>query len=458
MKKLLCIFISIILCFSFGMTAFAGEDDTAPSDNQSASQPRLMVESYTLSKPDLKPNESATLEIKLKNHSLKKNINNIAITLSDEANEISTIGVNSGYIDKIIPNATYTYTATIRATKTASEGVHKLAVSLEYEDDDYTQYTSTSQISINVTKKKKAKKAAKKKTTQNASRPQLIVTSYSLDGKYVSPSKSANLSVILKNESKDKSIKNLKLTISEEKNDIKFKRETFFVDEIKPKGTYTLNIELTAAKTAEIGEHKLVLASTYEDKYFTSFESSDNILINVKQKTALDYDGIILPKKLTQDDTATMEVNLMNTGKSAIRNAKISFDIDGLETGGVLFIGMIKAGESKTGSANFQVSSSKLGDVKGTATLSYEDDFGKSYSESISLSSTIIKKKAVKSDSDMDKKKSKFSLWWLFLLIGLAIGGGVGAIPFYSYCETGNTQPLLPHMETIKMPFPAKAL
>ena len=118
----------------------------------------------------------------------------------------------------------------------------------------------------------------------------------------------------------------------------------------------------------------------------------------------------------------------MNTGKSAIRNAKISFDIDGLETGGVLFIGMIKAGESKTGSANFQVSSSKLGDVKGTATLSYEDDFGKSYSESISLSSTIIKKKAVKSDSDMDKKKSKFSLWWLFLLIGLAIGGGVGAI------------------------------
>ena len=156
MKKLLCIFISIILCFSFGMTAFAEEDDTAPNDTQSASQPRLMVESYTLSKPDLKPNESATLEIKLKNHSLKKNINNIAITLSDEANEISTIGVNSGYIDKIIPNSTYTYTATIRATKTASEGVHKLAVSLEYEDDDYTQYTSTSQISINITKKKKA--------------------------------------------------------------------------------------------------------------------------------------------------------------------------------------------------------------------------------------------------------------------------------------------------------------
>ena len=428
MKKLLCIFISIILCFSFGMTAFAGEDDTAPNDTQSASQPRLMVESYTLSKPDLKPNESATLEIKLKNHSLKKNINNIAITLSDEANEISTTGVNSGYIDKIIPNSTYTYTATIRATKTASEGVHKLAVSLEYEDEDYTQYTSTSQISINVTKKKEAKKPTKKATTQNASRPQLIVASYSLDGNYVSPSKSANLSVILKNESKDKSIKNLKLTISEEKNDIKFKRETFFVDEIKPKGTYTLNIELTAAKTAEIGEHKLVLTSTYEDKYFTSFESSDNILINVKQKTALDYDGVILPKKLTQDDTATMEVNLMNTGKSAIRNAKISFDIDGLETGGVLFIGEIKAGESKTGSANFQVSSSKLGDVKGTATLSYEDDFGKSYSESISLSSTIIKKKAVKSDSDMDKKKSKFSLWWLFLLIGLAIGGGVGAI------------------------------
>ena len=39
MKKLLCIFISIILCFSFGMTAFAEEDDTEAPPSFGAMDP-----------------------------------------------------------------------------------------------------------------------------------------------------------------------------------------------------------------------------------------------------------------------------------------------------------------------------------------------------------------------------------------------------------------------------------
>ena len=234
------------------------------------------------------------------------------------------------------------------------------------------------------------------------------------------------LRVKLKNESSDKEIKNLKLTLSEEKGNINFKKESIYAGTIKPKGTYTLNTEISASKTAEIGEHKIVLSGEYEDKYFTQFSSSDNLTVNVKQKTQLDYDGIILPKKLTQDDTATMEINLMNTGKSLIRNAKVSFDIDGLQTGGILFFGEIKAGENKSESINFQVSSTKIGKTKGTATLSYEDEFGKTYSEKIKLSSEIIKKKEVK-ENNQEKKSEKFPFWWLFSVVGLAVGSIITA-------------------------------
>lgn len=443
MKKIICIFLSFILSCSLCVSAWASEeakneDESSTSfsqtsstseTTQNASQPKLLVESYTLSKSRLYPNESATLELKLKNYSQKKSVENIVLTISDETGEINTTSLNSNYIGKIEPNGEFILTHTVKVSKNASEGTHKLSINCEYEDKDYVSYTTSSQIPITVLKVKETTtkpSTTEKETTLNTSKPLLIVVSYSLENDCVSPSKSAMLRVKLKNESSDKEIKNLKLTLSEEKGNINFKKESIYAGTIKPKGTYTLNTEISASKTAEIGEHKIVLSGEYEDKYFTQFSSSDNLTVNVKQKTQLDYDGIILPKKLTQDDTATMEINLMNTGKSLIRNAKVSFDIDGLQTGGILFFGEIKAGENKSESINFQVSSTKIGKTKGTATLSYEDEFGKTYSEKIKLSSEIIKKKEVK-ENNQEKKSEKFPFWWLFSVVGLALGSIITA-------------------------------
>ncbi len=126
-----------------------------------------------------------------------------------------------------------------------------------------------------------------------------------------------------------------------------------------------------------------------------------------------------------------MDVNLMNTGKCMVRNSKLTFDIDGLETGSVLFIGEIAAGESKTGSANFRVSTDKLGEVKGKASLAYEDEFGNSYSKEIDIS-TVIEEKP-KSEEKKDEEETfntKFPKWWAFLIAGIASGGLVGfAVP-----------------------------
>ena len=437
MKKIICTFLSFILILSLCFSAFANEDENSDASSsadssiettQNTSQPKLLVESYTLSKSQFLPNESATLEIKLKNYSSKKSVNNITVSISDETGEVSTQELNSNYISKITPNGEYVLTKTLKVSKSAVEGTHKLGISCEYEDDDFVSYTTSSQIPITVLKVKETttKPSTTKETTQNASHPQLIVASYSLESGFISPSKSSTLHITLKNESKSKTIKNLKITLGEEKGNIKFKKESVYIGDIKPKATHTLSLEISASKTAEIGEHKIVVSGEYEDKYFTQFTSTDNITVNVKQKTGLDYDGIILPKRIVQDDTVTMEINLMNTGKSQIRNAKISFDIDSLQTGGVLFFGEIKAGENKNESVNFQASSTKLGKINGTATLSYEDEFGKTYNEKINLSSEIIKKKITK-ETDEEKKTAKYPLWWLFSIVGLVLGSIITA-------------------------------
>ncbi|MDE6111119.1 MAG: hypothetical protein K2F65_04290 [Eubacterium sp.] len=263
-------------------------------------------------------------------------------------------------------------------------------------------------------------------TTQDGSNPRVMLTSYSIADNCISPDKEKELEIVIKNYSPKKAISNIKLSLTEDSGDIKIQGTgTKYVKKISANSTYTWNVTLLASKTAQTGEHKLALSVEYEDKYYNSYSASDTICIDVKQTIGLDYDSVQLPAKVTQGNTETISPNLMNTGKSNLRNCKLSFNIDGLESGGVLFIGEIPAGESATGSANLRVSNNKLGEVKGTVTISYEDEFGKAYSKKVDVSTTIEEKKEVVEEQEK-KEEKKNPLWWLFLIIGIAAGGAIG--------------------------------
>lgn len=267
----------------------------------------------------------------------------------------------------------------------------------------------------------------KAETTVDASQPRLMVTSYKLDGDSVSPDKNSTLEITIKNFSSTKSVRNIKLSLLDESGEIKADGTgTQFVERIYSGSTYTWSIPIVVSKTAQIGEHKLSLNMEYEDKYYTAYSSSDTLIINVKQSVSLDYDGILLPAKATQNSTETISPVIMNTGKSTIRNCKITFDIEGLNSGGTVFIGEIPASESKTGTANLRVSSDMLGKTKGTATITYEDEFGESYSKTADLSTTIVE--PVVQVEEAEEEQKKYPLWWAFALAGLTIGGTIGFI------------------------------
>lgn len=264
----------------------------------------------------------------------------------------------------------------------------------------------------------------------DGSTPRLMVTSYKLDKDYVTPGETAKLTVNIKNFSPSKAVKNIKLSIGGSE-DIKIDgMGTEYVKQISAGSTYAWEISLTAAKTAQEGEHSLTVSMEYEDKYYMSYGASDELRLTVKQSIGLDYDGAVLPAKVIQESTETVTINLMNTGKSTLRNCKIDFDIEGLESGGTAFVGEIYAGESAVGSANLRVSSTMLGETAGKITIFYEDEFGESYSKTVDVSTTIAEKIVVNNTADEEEEQAKYPLWWLFGLIGLALGGGIGcAIP-----------------------------
>ncbi|MFR5876890.1 MAG: COG1361 S-layer family protein [Eubacterium sp.] len=264
---------------------------------------------------------------------------------------------------------------------------------------------------------------------EDASMPRVMVTDFSVDGGSITPNKKSEVTITFKNYSKTKAVKNIKLSLTEESGDIKpVGTGTQYVEKINAGKTYKWTVKLTASKTAEIGEHAITVACEYEDKYYTQYTASDIIRVNVKQSVGLDYSGVQLPAKVTQADTVTLEISLLNTGKSNIRNCKLDFDIEGLESGGSTYIGEIPAGESTAGTANLRVSSEKLGTVSGTVTISYEDEFGKEYKKTAEVSTAIVEKVIEQDDDEEEEKKNP--QWWAFLLGGVVLGGGVGcAIP-----------------------------
>lgn len=267
-----------------------------------------------------------------------------------------------------------------------------------------------------------------KETTQDASTPRLMVTNFKVDGGSLTPNKKSTVTVTLKNYSKTKYIKNIKLSILEESGDIKpVGTGNKFVDVIYAGSTYIWEVELTASATAGIGEHAITISSEYEDKYFNSYSGSDVVRANVKQSVGIDYSGVQLPVKVYPDDTTTMEIAIMNTGKSNIRNCKIDFDINNLESGGTTFVGEIAAGEQGQASANLRVGK-EFGDTEGTVTITYEDEFGKSYTKKQKVNTTVVERPI--EPVEEEEAQPKYPLWWAFLLGGIALGGAIGsAIP-----------------------------
>ena len=262
--------------------------------------------------------------------------------------------------------------------------------------------------------------------TEDYSTPRFMVTGYELNKDSITPGKKAELQVTFKNYSTTKAIYNIKLSLSDPSGEILTTgMPTEYVKSIGAGGVYTWKIELTAINSASIGQHDLQVSAEYEDKNYNAYSSSDTVRVDVKQSVKMKYSGAILPKKVIQGDTQVVSVDIMNTGKSTIYNCTLDFDIEHLQSGGSVFVGNIEASQSGTGSANLRVDSDALGKTTGKITITYEDDYGKEYKETVDVS-TVIEEKVEVAASEEEEKENKYPLWWLFALIGLIIGGGSG--------------------------------
>ncbi|MGN1316530.1 MAG: COG1361 S-layer family protein [Acutalibacteraceae bacterium] len=266
---------------------------------------------------------------------------------------------------------------------------------------------------------------------EDNSQPRLMVTGYVVENDYLTPEKDGKITVTLKNMHSKKAVKNIKLSVGDETDEIRPDgMGTKYISSIGAEKTYQWEIDVKVIYSATVGEHRLNFVCEYEDSYGGGYSANDILRVEVRQPAELTFDGAKLPVKVVQDDTVSINVNLMNTGKATLYNCKVDFDIEGLESGGSSFTGEIPVGESTSVSANLQVDSNKTGEVKGTIKITYEDYFGNEFEQTQEVK-TVIEKKVVKAQKVEEEEKPQNPLWWLFLAGGFVAGGGLGfGIPF----------------------------
>ena len=414
MKKL----ILYLLCLAFlllPITVSANE----PESEQSNSQPLLMVTDFSVDTGSITAGKVSKISVTLTNKHKTETVKNIKVTFSASDGSVLPTKLDSVHIDSVEPQKTYVWNFGITTSETAASGNHSVTISMQYETKDGQTLSSSDNITLNVI----GKETKEEKPDESA--PKLMVTGYELDKEYITPGEKTLLKITVKNTHASRSVSNIKFSLSEESGEITPSgMGTAHVKNISAGGTYVWEVEITASHTVSVGEHRFNVSAEYEDSNYRSYSSSDTLRLNVRQIAKLKYDSAILPKKVVQGDNQTVTINLMNTGKSTVYNCTIDFDIEHLQSGGSTFVGNIESAQTGIGTANLRVDSNFEGEVKGKITISYEDDYGEVYTDTVDVS-TVIEKKVEQLEIKEEPEK-KNSLWWVFVIIGLAVGGGIG--------------------------------
>ena len=414
MKKLI-LFLLCLGLFLLPVTVSANEPESEPIN----SQPLLMVTDFSVDTGSITAGKVSKISVTLTNKHKTETVKNIKVTFSASDGSVLPTKLDSVHIDSVEPQKTYVWAFGITTSETAASGNHAVTISMQYETKDGQILSSSDNITLKVI----GKEVKEEKPDESALK--LMVTEYELDKEYLSPGEKSILKITVKNTHASKSVRNIKFSLSEESGEITPSgMGTAHIKNISAGGTYVWEVELTASHTVSVGEHRFNVSAEYEDSDYRSYSSSDTLRLNVRQNVKLKYDSAILPKKVVQGDNQTVTINLMNTGKSTVYNCTIDFDIEHLQSGGSTFVGNIESAQTGIGTANLRVDSNFEGEVKGKITISYEDDYGEVYTDTVDVS-TVIEKKVEQLETNEEPEKNN-SLWWVFIIIGLAVGGGIG--------------------------------
>lgn len=234
---------------------------------------------------------------------------------------------------------------------------------------------------------------------KKAANPRIIVTGYSTDPGEVYAGATFNLTVSVKNTSKQTAVENvlfnMEATVEGKDADATYAAflptsgsSSVYKDRIAPGETYNMSIEMEAKADLSQKPYVLTVNMKYDTEDQVNLTDVAHVSVPIKQEAKLDTGTAeIMPESIAVGEQSNVMFSIFNTGKTTLFNVKVNYEGETVDSG-VTYLGNIAPGN--TGNVDSMLTGIAPDTGSGTvkAVITYEDEAGNEsrYEKDLSLS------------------------------------------------------------------------
>ena len=286
-------------------------------------------------------------------------------------------------LGSIEPNQTVPLSVPLYVAASAENGNHRLKALLTYTDARNQKQTVETMISIYI--KRPEPSPTPSPTPEptvkppDTSVPRVIISQHSLSEATVTAGSPFELRFTLENTSRNKDVKNMKVTVTDEGARVENGGflpvagvNSFYVEELRTGQSVELFINLMPKQDAESKSYPVTISLTYEDKDNAQHSVTESLSIPVYQPQRLEITNLFF----SGDGMGGAQLNFqfINKGKSPLYNMNIKVEGPMALMEGDYFVGNFMAGGMDFFEDALRMES--FGEVSGFLVIQYEDAAG----------------------------------------------------------------------------------
>ena len=197
-----------------------------------------------------------------------------------------------------------------------------------------------------------------------------------------------SLSLTITNPTTTQSFMDGEITVTDSTGEILMSGSNrYLITEILPGKSETVTIPMTVKGNASISQHTLEVKLSYSC-LGKSAEWTESYTVPVTQAIRLEQGGVQLPTAIA-GELSNMTLPLMNMGKGELRNVLVKLEADGVLDAQSVLVGTMAAGETKQAKLTFTPNLDSVGTHSGTVSITCEDAYGNSFSQTLDVTLTV---------------------------------------------------------------------
>ena len=232
-----------------------------------------------------------------------------------------------------------------------------------------------------------------------------------------------SLSLTITNPTTAQSIMDGEITVTDSSGEILMSGSNRVeIAEILPGKSETVTIPMTVSGSASISRHTLEVRFCYQ-VLGQDAEWSETFTVPVTQAIRLEQGGVQLPAAIA-GELGDMTLPLMNMGKGELQNVLVKLEMEGVLDAQSVLVGTMVAGETKQAKLTFMPKLDSVGTHSGTVTVTCEDAYGNSFSQTLDVTLTVdepIPEEKIQQEEEQEKL-STGTIVLIVLCILLAAG------------------------------------